>query len=99
LYIEFRKNILRKQFENSAEAIKAYGEQVGRKYIERINILKRANNINELSQMHALRCHPLHGTRAGEWAINLTGYYRLIFTLEGKNLQVVRIEEVSKHYE
>jgi proteic killer suppression protein len=40
----------------------------------------------------------LKGDRSGEWAVKLTGFYRLIFTLEGKRLQIALIEEVSKHY-
>jgi proteic killer suppression protein len=45
-----------------------------------------------------LHCHPLKGERQKEWAITLKGFYRLIFTLEGQSLEIVRIQEVSKHY-
>ena len=88
-----------KQYQNHQEAIKAYGKQVGRKYIQRINIIKSATDVNELCILPGLRCHPLKGDRAGQWALKLTGYFRLIFTVEGKKLEIACIEEVSKHYE
>jgi proteic killer suppression protein len=46
-----------------------------------------------------LRCHPLKGDRKGEFAVNLTGFMRLIFTVENEQLRIVMIEEVSKHYD
>jgi len=99
LIIRFRTNTLQKQYEESAIAFTAYGKQVGRKYIQRINIIKKSKNIDELSSIRALKCHPLKGKRKGEWAIKLTGFYRLIFTLHGEKLEIARIEEVSKHYD
>ena len=79
-------------------AIRAYGEPVARKYIQRVGIIKSARGIEELKRMPGLRCHELKGDRKGYWAINLTGFQRLIFTLEGKRLEIAHIEEVSKHY-
>ncbi len=97
--IEFRTSTLRKQYQLSDLAFRAYGEQVGRKYIQRINIIKHAKDFEELKSIRALRCHPLKGDRKGYWAIKLTGFYRLIFTLKEKNLEIVKVEEISKHYD
>lgn len=97
--IQFRTRALEKQYQQSKEAFKAYGVQIGTQYIQRINIIKQSSNIDELISIRTLRCHPLKGDRGGEWAIKLTGFIRLIFTLHGDNLQIVRIEEVSKHYD
>jgi len=97
--IAFRTHKLKRRYERSADAIRAYGDEVGRKYIARINILKQARDIEELRQLPVLRCHPLKGDRAGQWAVTLTGFSRLIFTLEGERLEIVMIEEVSKHYD
>ncbi|MBU2493324.1 MAG: type II toxin-antitoxin system RelE/ParE family toxin [Bacteroidetes bacterium] len=97
--IQFKNNTLKKQYQSHAEAFSAYGKQVGKKYIGRINIIKRSRNIDELTAVRALKCHPLKGNRKGEWAVKLTGFARLIFTLKGENLEIARIEEVSKHYD
>ncbi len=96
--VRFRTRTLKKQYENHREAQKAYGKQVARRYIERINIIKQAKDIKELKSLPVLHCHELTGDRLGEWAIALTGRYRLIFTITGDELEVIMIEEVSKHY-
>ncbi len=96
--IAFRTHKLQRQYEHSGEAVRAYGDQVARRYVERINIIKAARDMHELQQIAVLRCHPLTGDRAGQWAIRLTGFYRLIVTLDGEHLEIAMIEEVSKHY-
>lgn len=96
--VTFKTRKLEKQYRQSKEAFKAYGDQVGRKYIGRINMIKAAKDVDALCKVPTLRCHPLKGDRDGQWAVKLTGYYRLIFTLEGETLQIARIEEVSDHY-
>lgn len=98
MIIRFRNNRLKKQYTNYKEAQRAFGANVARKYIERINIFVFAKDIAELIKLPGLRCHQLKGNRVGQWAIKLTGFYRLIFTLEGERLEIVCIEEVSKHY-
>lgn len=55
------------------------------------NIVKQTHNIEELKALPGLRCHPLKGDRQAQWAIKLTGFYRLIFTLEGETMEIVRI--------
>jgi len=97
--IRFRTRKLEKQYVRYREAEKSYGKDVARKYIQRLNIIKAAQSINELSQLPGLRCHELKGSRKGQWAMKLTGFYRLIFTIEGKMSEIVCVEEVSKHYD
>ena len=97
--IAFRTRRLQRQYERSADATRAYGRQVGRKYIARINLMKQVRDIEELRHLPALQCHPLKGDRMGQWAVSLTGFHRLIFTLEGDRLEIAMIEEVSKHYD
>jgi proteic killer suppression protein len=96
--VTFRIRKLEKAYAEYKRAEKAYGPEVARKYIQRINIIKRVKSIKELAALPGLRCHPLKGKRKGQCAIRLTGFYRLIFTLRGEQLEIVQIEEVSKHY-
>lgn len=77
----------------------SFGGVVGRKYIQRIKIIKSTKSIEDLKSLPGLRFHALKGDRLGQYAVNLTGFYRLIFTVEGETLNVVKIEEVSKHYD
>jgi len=96
--VRFRTTKLRRQYEDFRRAERAYGREVARRYVGRINVLKHARSIEELQQLPGLGCHELKGKEKGQWAVRLTGFYRLIFTLQGEQLQIARIEEVSKHY-
>ena len=96
--ITFRTRKLEKEYSEYARAVKAYGDKVARKYIQRINIIKSVRNIDELMVLPALGCHALKGNRLGQYSIKLTGFYRLIFILRGDALEIAHIEEVSKHY-
>lgn len=97
--IRFRTKHLENNYLQAHLAIKRYGIPVARKYVQRINLIKAAKNLEEVMQLPGLRCHPLKGNRKGEYAVKLTGFYRLIFTLEGSELNIAMIEEVSKHYD
>jgi len=96
--VTFRTRKLEKEYREHTKGVKAYGPEVARKYIQRINIIKQVRGIDELMNLPALGCHPLTGRRHGQYAVKLTGFCRLIFTLRGDALEIARIEEVSKHY-
>jgi len=96
--VKFKTRQLRTCYLQHRKARQAFGETVARRYIQRINIIQNTQSIDELMRLPALRCHALKGDRSGQYAINLTGFYRLIFRLRGNQLEIVMIEEVSKHY-
>jgi proteic killer suppression protein len=96
--ISFRTKKLEKQYCDVRKAEKAYGRQVARRYIQRINIIKSAKCFDDLYAVSVLKLHPLKGDRDGQYAIMLTGFYRLIICRIGESYDIVRIEEVSKHY-
>ncbi len=98
LEIRFKTKKLQKQYESSKEAAKAYGVQVAKKYIMRVAILKSVKCFEDLSKIPSLKFHPLKGNRKGEYAIKLTGYWRLIITNDGEIFDIAKIEEVSDHY-
>lgn len=98
MQIEFRTNPLQRRYECAAEAERAWGAVVARKYIQRINILKYAKDRNEVIMQSPLRCHPLKGDRLGQYSILLHDRWRLIVTFQKETIEVVCIEEVSKHY-
>jgi len=91
--------MLKKCYLKLRVAAKTYNDQVARKYIQRINLIKTSKDLNAVMALPGLKCHPLKGKRKGQYAVNLTGFYRLIFTLEGDLLNIAMIEEVSKHYD
>jgi proteic killer suppression protein len=96
--VAFRNRKLEKCYRDHKRASLEWGEQVARKYIQRIDIIQEMENLGELSALPGLRCHELKGNRSGQYAVSLTGSWRLIFTLRGEEVEIVQIEEVSKHY-
>lgn len=98
MIVEFRSNKLRKCFEIHKEAQKAWGNAIARRYLERINVLMAVKEIEDLKKFPQFRFHALTGDRKGQYALNLDGFYRLIFTLSDETVQIITIEEVSKHY-
>lgn len=96
--IRFRERILQRRYERSAEAEKAYGREVARKYVERVNIIKQAKSLHDIMVQRPLRCHALKGKRKGQYGLRLHDRWRLIFTIESGVFEIVCIEEVSKHY-
>ena len=96
--ISFKTKKLQKQYEKSVEAEKTYGQRVARRFISRINTLKKVTDFNELYTLPGWNFHPLKGNRKGEFAITLTGYWRLIITNDGNTYDIAKIEEVSDHY-
>lgn len=96
--VVFRTRKLEKEYADGRLAVKAYGEQVARKYVQRVNLLKSARDFDTLKRLPGLDCHPLKGDRKGQWALKLTGFMRLIVSLTDGPPEIVRVEEVSKHY-
>lgn len=97
--IEFKTKKLERCYLVSQYGQRVLGPEIARKYIERINILRSIESLDDLKTFPQLRFHPLKGDRQDQYAINLTGYIRLIFTLQREEMQIICIEEVSKHYE
>ena len=96
--VRFKNHTLEACYLEYREAQKTWGKEIAGKYIQRIKIIQQTRSLDELVRLPGLRCHALKGTRAGQYAVKLTGFYRLIFRMAGNQLEIVMIEEVSKHY-
>lgn len=95
--VVFASNYLQRCFEEFNEAVRAWGADVGRRYIQRINILRAAEAFNDLYTVRSLRLHALKGGRAGQYTIDVTGRVRLILTYQD-DVRTIRVGEVSQHY-
>ena len=93
--VEFKTNKLREQFQDSKAGRRALGEEVARRYAQRIQIIKQARNLEELMKLPGLHCHPLTGDLEGFYSIRLNGFYRFVASVEEG---VVTVQGVSKHY-
>ena len=97
--MRFRKRKLQRCFEENRQAEREFGKDVARSFILRVKIIQNSATLDDLFAQKSLRCHPLKGDRDGQYSMKLTGFMRLIFTVEQSAIEIVTIEEVSKHYD
>lgn len=94
--VEFGSRGLERCYQREGEAARAWGPQVGRRYIQRVNLLYVVERFQDLFAFQSLRLHPLKGEREGEWALALHGRWRLILVKDDE--RKVTIKEVISHY-
>jgi proteic killer suppression protein len=96
VHIEFATNRLADAGISLVEAGRLLGVPIGRKYIQRLAVLRATDKFTQLFGHKALRLHPLKGKRTGQYAITLTGNYRLI--IEKVQEDRVRILDVEDYH-
>ena len=96
MYIEFATNRLTAASLRLSEATRLFGVPIGRKYIQRLAIIRAVERFTELYGHRTLRLHPLKGDRAGEYAMVLSGNYRLI--IERTSEDTIRILGVEDYH-
>ena len=79
--INFKSNRLKKTLANAREIQKEYGS-MAKKVSQRMEQLGSSPNLAVLISISATNCHPLTGNRKGEWAVDISGNYRLIFEID-----------------
>lgn len=92
--ISYKTNKFEKICKDFSASQKAYGKQIAIKLQQRINELQASNTFSDAFQIKSMYLHPLHGDREGEYAITLTGNWRLIVTPCGDKIEIEKIEEV-----
>ena len=92
--LEFASNRLTKAGISLSEAGRLFGVPIGRKYIQRLAILRAMDKFSQLYGYQALRMHPLKGNRAGQYSITLTGNYRLIIEkVQEDKVYIIDVED------
>ncbi len=94
--VEFAAHRLAAASLSLGEATRQLGVPVGRKYIQRLAVLRAVDKFNQLYGHSALRFHPLKGARAGQYAMVVTSNYRLI--IERVSEDAVRILGVEDYH-
>ena len=97
MQVLFASNALQKAYEESDRAVRRWGAEVARKYVQRIDALYAAEEFDDIKTIQAFRTHELASERKGDWAIKLTRRSRLIVVPSGDS-KVVTVKEVSQHY-
>ncbi len=94
--LEFSSNRLCNAGISLSEASRLFGVPIGRKYIQRLAVIRATEQFEQLYGHRALNLHPLKGNRSGQYAIFLTGNFRLI--LEKIKDDKVRILDVEDYH-
>jgi proteic killer suppression protein len=94
--VEFSSSSLAKAFASKSEAIKQFGEARGKKFAMAVKWIRQAKSMADLYKIPSLKFHPLHGDRDGEFAIALTGNWRLVVTFPAD--EICRIREVEDYH-
>ena len=77
--ITFKTNKLKKIFDSSKELIRVYGEVRGKKLQKRMSVLRAATGLEEVPVEKPDRRHELAHDRKGQFAVDITKNYRLVF--------------------
>ena len=85
--IEYRTSKLKKVCTDAEYAIKVYGYEMAEKIHQRIGEISSAISVEMLIQYRIGRCHSLSQNRKGQYAMDLTHPYRLVF----KKIDIDRI--------
>jgi plasmid maintenance system killer protein len=94
--LEFSSNRLAHAGVSLSVASQFFGLPIGRKYLQRLAILRATVKFNELYGHKSLRLHSLKGPRTGQYSITLSGNFRLI--IEKVREDRVRIIDVEDYH-
>ncbi len=80
MQVEYSRNKLRKQLTNATQLKMAYGA-IAKRIANRLDDIEASPNLAVLIQIPAANCHQLAGDRKNEWAVSISGNYRMIFEI------------------
>ncbi|APU72331.1 type II toxin-antitoxin system RelE/ParE family toxin [Companilactobacillus crustorum] len=96
--ITFKNNKIERECLNNNIAIRKFGLDMAIKIEQRISEIWVFEDVEQLIQLSIGRCHPLHGKRKGQYAMDLVQPYRLVFIKSKLGLKVVQIVEITNYH-
>lgn len=96
--ITYKTNKLKRVCTDYSFAKRTYGEENANLIYQRIYEISYAETVEQMIQWHLGRCHPLRGNRNGQYAVDLSHPYRMIFEKIGNEIQIVRILEITDYH-
>ena len=79
MIITFKTRKLKRIIDSSRDIIRVYGEVRGKVIINRMSVLRAATCLEEVPVEKPYRRHELSHKRKGQFAVDITRNYRLIF--------------------
>ena len=103
MLVKFNNDYLENLFEGKAVKGKPrYSEQVIKKFIQKVTILKNVENSMALRQFGGLNFEELKGDKKGSYSIRIDLSYRLEFQLQNdviKLTEIAIIDDLTNHYQ
>jgi toxin HigB-1 len=94
VYIYFGSRRLEEAASSFDTASRTFGVPIGRKYIQRLALLRAADKFSQLYGFQALRFHQLKGGREGQYSIFLTQNFRFIIEkIDNDKIRIVNVED------
>ncbi|MBU7447872.1 MULTISPECIES: type II toxin-antitoxin system RelE/ParE family toxin [Lactiplantibacillus] len=110
--IVYKNSAVKKQCTELRQAKKDFSEKVAKKLLKRVIFLESAESLESVINDPTLHFHDLKADLDGYYAIDVDGRrspYRLIMRIDGyskelvfsssKSIEIIKITEVSNHYE
>lgn len=112
MQISYRNKKVSQQCTKLGKAKQDFPSKVALKLHRLVNFLESAETLKDVISFKSYNFHDLKGDKLGQYAFDIDGRassYRLIVSFEGisketifsdaSSIQLIEIEEVSKHYE
>ena len=77
--VSFRTRKLQKTFNSERSLVRQYGGQMARRIMLRLAVLRSASSLSTVPRTPPDRCHMLTGDRNGQFAVDLSHPFRLVF--------------------
>jgi proteic killer suppression protein len=108
--ITYKSRRLEKSLTDAKEMAKTYGIRA-KKVNQRVHELRAAENLAVMKTIPAANCHPLHEDREGQFAVDVSANWRLVFgpnhdplpkkedgSVDCENVTEIRILEVTDYH-
>ncbi len=92
--VSFRTTKIQKLCEDSKKLAVKYGNIQAALIVQRINELKSADNLYDLSKLPQIRLHPLKGTLKGLFSLDIKHPYRIY--VEPQNGDVDELKTITE---
>lgn len=98
MQVNYRNRQIEKICTDASAATKKYGKRTAGLIHQRVDEIYVAVSVEMLVQFRIGRCHPLVGNRKGQYAMDLELPLRLIFEVNGDEIQIAEIQEIVDYH-
>ena len=79
--LPYKNSKLKKSLTKDSELIKKYGQRA-KKLKQRLTLLRTAPSLFDISRLPPTRLHQYKGDREGEWSIDISPNWRIVFEID-----------------